>query len=74
MMLNYEENREETKEERKNRGAIYETTYWKGEPDKGWTLVIFDKSGGVRSRLKLDEKSGRQLRDSLNKYLGETGA
>ena len=53
---------------------LYKTGYWLGKPEKGFRLIVFDKAGKERSRLKLNEFSARSLRDSLNVYLGEEGA
>lgn len=53
---------------------VYEINYWCDNPEKGCELVVYDKKGRKHSKVKLNEKSAASLRDSLNDYLGESGA
>lgn len=55
---------------RKEHGMIFGVSYMHGRPDIGMTLEIYDKSGNVRSRLKLDEKMMRDLKQDIDICLG----
>lgn len=60
-----------TKEERKKNGAVWEMSSL-GDPKYGEylaELLIFDKSGGVRSRTMFDKKDLEHLRHAIDKAL-----
>jgi hypothetical protein len=60
-----------TKEERKAEGAVWEMR--SANPKYGEhraELLIFDKSGGVRSRTMFDKEDLEHLRHAINRALG----
>lgn len=60
-----------TKEERKANGVVWEMTF--EDPKYGEhraELLIFDKSGGVRSRIILDKEDLEHLRHAIDAALG----
>ena len=60
-----------TKEERKKKGVVWEMS--SGDPKYGEhraELLIFDKSGGVRSRTMFDKEGLEHLRHAIDKALG----
>ena len=59
-----------SREWRKENGMIFGVSYLHGRPDIGMTLEIYDKSGNVRSRLKLNEKMMRDLKQDIDICLG----
>jgi hypothetical protein len=59
-----------SREWRKEHGIIFGVSYLHGRPDIGMTLEIYDKSGNVRSRLKLDEKMMQDLKQDIDICLG----
>lgn len=59
-----------SKEWRREHGMIFGVSYLHGRPDVGMTFEIYDKSGNVRSRLKLDEKMMRDLKQDIDICLG----
>lgn len=59
-----------SREWRKENGMIFGVSYQHERPDIGMTLEIYDKSGNVRSRLKLDEKMMRDLKQDIDICLG----
>ena len=54
------------KEFNKRHGVLYGTEYRAGHPESGMTIKIFDKSGGVHAKVKLNETMLRGLRDRIN--------
>lgn len=61
-----------TKEERKNAGVTHDVYYVHGSGKM--TLRIFDKNGGVRSRLELDDYMLKDLKEAIEECLnGEEG-
>ena len=60
-----------TKEERKKHGVVWEML--SGGPKYGEhraELLIFDKSGGVRSRIMFDKEDLEHLRHAIDRALG----
>lgn len=59
-----------TREWRKENGMIFGVSYQHERPDIGMTLEIYDKSGNVRSRIKLDQKMMEDLKQDIDICLG----
>lgn len=53
------------KEWNKEHGILYSISYQDGHPENGAEFVIYNKSGGVQARAKLDERMVTELRDCL---------
>lgn len=53
------------KEWNKQHDILYSISYRDGHPEYGAEFVIYNKSGGVQARVKLDERMVTELRDRL---------